>query len=209
MARWDPGTEQRLRKAALELFREHGYDNVTVTHIAERAGITRRSYFRYFSDKREVLFANSDRLPAAVGEAVLAADKDTPPLAAVLDALAEVGVYLTEHGDDAAQRREVINSSPELRERERTKLAALSAAIGQALRQRGLCPDLATSTAQLATIAFANAYGRWVRANRQETFTDCLASAIAALRGALGRVAWPTTTAEPGGTAAHDPDPPC
>lgn len=78
MARWDPGTEERLTKAALELYREHGYDSVTVTRIAERAGITRRSYFRYFPDKREVLFAGSERLPAAAADAVLAADRSAP-----------------------------------------------------------------------------------------------------------------------------------
>ncbi|MEK8169354.1 helix-turn-helix domain-containing protein [Streptomyces sp. M19] len=62
MARWDPGAEERLKRAALELYLEHGYDSVTVTDIAERAGLTRRSYFRYFPDKREVLFAGSERL---------------------------------------------------------------------------------------------------------------------------------------------------
>lgn len=72
MARWDPGTEDRLRAAALDLFAERGYDQVTVTDIAARAGITRRSYFRYFPDKREVLFAHSDELPRAVAEAIRA-----------------------------------------------------------------------------------------------------------------------------------------
>ena len=78
MVRWDPGTEERLRRAALELFAEHGYDEVTVTQIAERAGITRRSYFRYFPDKREVLFGGSDQLPVALAEAIRAVDDMIP-----------------------------------------------------------------------------------------------------------------------------------
>lgn len=79
MSRWDPGTEERLKKAALELCGEHGYDSVTVSQIAERAGITRRSYFRYFPDKREVLFAGSEQLPVAVAAAVLDAEKGLSP----------------------------------------------------------------------------------------------------------------------------------
>ncbi|MEU6512294.1 helix-turn-helix domain-containing protein [Streptomyces sp. NPDC046942] len=185
MARWDPGTEQRLRKAAMELFQRYGYDNVTVTQIAEHAGITRRSYFRYFPDKREVLFANSDQLATAVGEAVLAADKDTSPLAAVLGALTEAGSHLAERAEHAAERHAVINSSPELQERERTKLAALSAAIQQALRQRGVAPHAAKATAQVTTIAFANGYEQWIEANGRKAFADCLATATLALRNAL------------------------
>src|ERR1700756_1970371 len=105
MARWDPGAEERLKRAALELYLERGYDNVTVTHIAERAGLTRRSYFRYFPDKRKVLFAGSEGLPPALAEAVLAADPNAAPLAATLDALARVGAQLVEQVDGAAERR--------------------------------------------------------------------------------------------------------
>lgn len=79
MARGDPGAEGRLKRAALELYLERGYDNVTVTDIAERAGLTRRSYFRYFPDKREVLFAGEERLPPALAEAVLAAGPNATP----------------------------------------------------------------------------------------------------------------------------------
>ncbi|MEU1298149.1 helix-turn-helix domain-containing protein, partial [Streptomyces sp. NPDC005840] len=86
MARWDAGAAERLREAALDLFGEHGYDAVTVTQIAERAGLTRRTFHRHFPDKREILFAGSERLPPAVAEAVLAADPGLPPLRAALSA---------------------------------------------------------------------------------------------------------------------------
>ncbi|MGH3097061.1 MAG: TetR/AcrR family transcriptional regulator [Streptosporangiales bacterium] len=185
MARWDPGTEERLTQAALGLYAEHGYDNVTVTQIAERAGITRRSYFRYFPDKREVLFAGSQRLPAAIGEAVLAARETTSPLSAALDALAQVGTLLVEHIDHTAERRTVIESSPELQERERTKLAAITSAIQDALQQRNVERSSASLAAQIATVAFQNAFDRWVDAYGQKDFAACLHAVATSLRDAV------------------------
>ncbi|WP_328580863.1 TetR/AcrR family transcriptional regulator [Streptomyces sp. NBC_00370] len=185
MARWDPGTEERLTKAALELYSEHGYDSVTVTQIAERAGITRRSYFRYFPDKREVLFAGSERLPAAVADAVRTADETASPLTATLDALAQVGTQLVMLVDHAAERRAVIDSSAELQERERTKLAALTTAIRGALDQRDVEPGRAGLVAQIATIAFQNAFFQWVEAQGQIDFPTCLRSVATELRDTL------------------------
>ncbi|MFE7508272.1 TetR/AcrR family transcriptional regulator [Promicromonospora sp. NPDC057488] len=167
MARWDPGAQERLTEAALDLYLERGYDAVTVADIAERAGLTRRSYFRYFPDKREVLFAGSERLPAAVGEAVLAADPAASPTAAVLDALDRVGsevATIVDHAQ-AARRRVVIDASAELQERERTKAAAIAAAIDEALRQRGAEPHVATLVAQIGSVVFGLAFHRWIEAD--------------------------------------------
>ncbi|MER5428637.1 TetR family transcriptional regulator [Streptomyces sp. NPDC002588] len=185
MARWDPGTEQRLTRAALDLFGEHGYDDVTVTQIAERAGITRRTFFRYFPDKREVLFAGSDRLPVAVAEAVLAADRGGTPLSAVLDALAQVGTELVGHIDHAAERRAVIGASPELQERERTKLAAVADAIRLALQQRDVDHGRAKLVAQTATLVFQNAFERYIDADGHDDFAACLRTVAESLRDAL------------------------
>ncbi|MEV5099722.1 TetR/AcrR family transcriptional regulator [Streptomyces rochei] len=185
MARWDPGTEERLTRAALELYTEHGYDNVTVTQIAERAGITRRSYFRYFPDKREVLFAGSERLPSVIREAVLDARPAASPLSAALEALAQLGTTLVEHIGHIAERRAVIASSPELQERERTKLAAVTSAIHESLLERGVGDDSAKPVAQIATIACQNAFDRWIDARGQKDFAACLHTATASLREAL------------------------
>lgn len=185
MVRWDPGTAERLTQAALELYTEHGYDNVTVTQIAERAGITRRSYFRYFPDKREVLFAGSERLPSAIGDAVLEARPAASPLAVTLEALAQVGTTLVEHIDRTAERRAVIASSPELQERERTKLAAVTSAIQDALLQRGVDDDSAKLVAQIATIASQNAFNRWTDGGGREDFAACLRTVAASLRDTL------------------------
>jgi AcrR family transcriptional regulator len=137
MARWDPGAEQRLRKAALELYAEHGYDSVTVNQIAEHAGLTRRSYFRYFPDKREVLFAGSERLPAAVTEAIRAVDPSVAPWPAVLQTAVAIGELLADMAEDTDVRRAVIAASPELQERERTKLASVTAALREGRRADG------------------------------------------------------------------------
>jgi AcrR family transcriptional regulator len=186
VARWDPGTADRLRKAALELYAEHGYDAVTVTQIAERAGITRRSYFRYFPDKREVLFAGAEQLPPAVGEAVLAAEGAESPLRTVLAALTDVGTPVTRLVDPSPERRAVIASSTELRERERTKQAAITTAIRDALERRGTAPELAKAAAQAATAIFGDAFDRWIDSAGAHDFPACVDAATAAFRKACG-----------------------
>ncbi|GAB3451489.1 TetR/AcrR family transcriptional regulator [Streptomonospora sediminis] len=177
MARWDPGAHERLTKAALDLFVERGYDNVTVADIAERAGLTRRSFFRYFPDKREALFAGSEQLPAAMREAVLCADPAAAPLAAVFEALDRVGsqTAATVGRTHAARRRGVIAASAELQERERTKAAAVTDAVDQALRQRGTEPGTATLVAQVGAVVLAQAFQRWIDG---EDFTPALRDVI-------------------------------
>lgn len=186
MARWDPGAQERLTAAALDLYLERGYDNVTVADIAERAGLTRRSYFRYFPDKREVLFAGSEQLPAALREAVLSADPAAPPLAAVLDACDRFGAQITEllGHDHVARRRAVIDSSAELQERERTKSAAVTGALDGALRERGTDPATATLVAQVASVAIRLAFRRWSGSD-DASFTDALHAVLDILRTAL------------------------
>ena len=137
MPRWDPRAKDRLRDAALELYLEHGYENVTVAQITERAGLTRRTFSRYFTDKRDVLFAGSEQLPGALADAVRHADDALPPFEALLAALVDIGDLLAGRVPHAAQRRAVIKASPELQERERTKFAAVTDALADALQQRG------------------------------------------------------------------------
>jgi AcrR family transcriptional regulator len=184
VARWDPGTADRLRKAALELYAEHGYEAVTVTQIAERAGITRRSYFRYFPDKREVLFAGSEQLPPAIAEAVLAAEEAESPLRTALVALADVGTQITRLVDPSPERRAVIAATAELRERERTKAAAITTALREALELRGTAPELAKAAAQVATIVFGDAFDRWIDAAGERDYPACLEAAAATVRDA-------------------------
>src|SRR5579863_9593858 len=107
MPRWEPQARDRLRDAALELFLAHGFDNVTVAQIADRAGLTRRTFSRYFTDKRDVLFAGSERLPGLLAEAVSRAGPELTPFEALLTAFADVGAVLgAQVGLHAVQRRE-------------------------------------------------------------------------------------------------------
>jgi AcrR family transcriptional regulator len=185
MARWDPGTEQRLIQAALDLYSQHGYDNVTITQIAERAGITRRSYFRYFPDKREVLFARSEQLPLAMADAVTTLDESLDPLTTALRAISEVGTALTARIVGVIERRAVISASVELQERNRTKLAAVADAVGDALRRRGADPDQSVLIGQLATIVFETAYNRWADEGGRVPFVSCVDAAAETLRAAV------------------------
>src|SRR3954452_24416960 len=89
MPRWEQGSADRLKKAALELFEEQGFENTSVVEIADRARVTTRTFFRYFSDKREVLFSESDRLRAALVQKILDAPDVSEPLRAVTTVLAE------------------------------------------------------------------------------------------------------------------------
>lgn len=183
MARWDAGAPERLRTAALDLFAEHGYDAVTVTQIAERAGLTRRTFHRYFSDKREILFAGSERLPPAVAEAVHTAARGLPPLQAALSALREVGAEVSETVTDSGQRRALIESSAELAERERSKLAEVTTALQSALEQRGAAPAEAHFAARVASLVSEEAFGRWTRG--EGPFYKCFDGAEAALHAVL------------------------
>ncbi|MFJ9179316.1 TetR/AcrR family transcriptional regulator [Streptomyces sp. NPDC102360] len=183
MARWDAGAPERLRQAALDLFGEHGYDAVTVTQIAERAGLTRRTFHRYFPDKREILFAGSERLPPAVTEAVLAAAPGLPPLRAALSALREVGTEVSATVTDSGRRRAIIQSSAELLERERSKSAEVTASLQSALEQRGAGPAEAHLAARVASIVSEEAFGRW--AHGEDTFPRCFDAAEDALHAVL------------------------
>ncbi len=163
MPRWDAQAEERLRTAAIELFFELGYENVTVAQIAARAGLARRTFSRYFTDKRDVLFAGSERLPDLLAEALSRAASELTPFEALVTALADVGTLLGARvAPLAAQRREVIARSPELQERGRTKFAAVAQALEYELVRRGSEPASAMLLADVGVAIFRTGFGRWV-----------------------------------------------
>ena len=163
MPRWDPEAEARLEDAAVDLFLEHGYENVTVTQIAERAGLNRRTFSRYFADKRDVLFAGSEQLPALMTEALRRADPNLTPFDALMAALVDVGAVLgTRVASHAAHRRQVIARSPELQERGRTKIAEVADGLTAALRARGSDPASAALLAHVGVAIFQSGFNRWV-----------------------------------------------
>jgi AcrR family transcriptional regulator len=191
MPRWNPQAKDRLRDAALQLYAEHGYDNVTVAEITERAGLTRRTFSRYFTDKRDVLFAGSEQLPIALSDAVLRAADDVPPFEALLAALVDVGELLADRVPHAAQRRAVIRSSPELRERERTKFAAVADALADALLRRGATESGATLLANVGVALFQTAFERWTDQRADADFSACVREAATELAATVGAAVIP------------------
>lgn len=185
MSRWQPNAHGRLAEAALELYAERGYDQVTVAEIAERAGLTERTYFRYFADKREVLFGGQAELTELLIGRIDAAPEGTPPLDAVGLALAAFGEVLDGRRDQAGKRQSVIDANPSLQERELTKLALLTRQMADALCRRGVDEPTARLAAETGMAVFKVAFERWVRADSGQG----LAATIEAVRRELADLA--------------------
>jgi AcrR family transcriptional regulator len=161
MVRWEPDARGRLERAAMELYLERGFEQTTVTEIAERAGLTQRTFFRHFADKREVLFAGAGQLQDLLVEALAGAPQSATPIEAVTTALQAAAAIFTERRDYARQRQAVIAANPELRERELIKFASLSAALADALRARGVTGPAASLAAEAGIAVFRIAFERW------------------------------------------------
>jgi AcrR family transcriptional regulator len=163
MSRWEPGSAERLRAAALELFVEHGFAAVTVPEITARAGLTTRTFFRHFADKREVLFAGEDELPAVVTRVFTDAPPSLAPMEVIVKGLTEVVAPRFEGLRDYLRvRRGVIESDEGLRERELRKLAVIAEGGAAGFRGRGLSEVEASLAADLAVAVFRNSVTRWL-----------------------------------------------
>jgi AcrR family transcriptional regulator len=169
MGRWEPNPRGRLEQAALELYGERGFEQTTVAEIAERAGLTERTFFRHFADKREVLFSGAGSLQELLVTTLAEAPDSLPPIEAVAAALEAVGALFKGRRDFARQRQRIIVDNVELRERELIKLATLSAALADTLRRRGVAEPAASLTADAGIAVFRIAFERWVaETNREE-----------------------------------------
>jgi AcrR family transcriptional regulator len=165
MARWEPDSRDRLRQAALDLYGERGFENTTVAEIAKRAGLTERTFFRHFADKREVLFAGSEALQERHVSTVTGAPASLAPLDAVAVGLEALGELLPERAETSRARQAVIVANAELQERELIKLASLSEALAGALRARGVGDAAASLTAEVGIAVFKTAFERWIEAS--------------------------------------------
>ncbi len=166
----------------MELFSERGYEGTTVADIAERAGLTKRTFFRYFADKREVLFSGSEILEETMLKGVLDAPAKTTPLDAVaagLDASAEVFERIP---DRAGKRQALLDANPELQERERAKLAHLAAAVAGALRERGVAEPTASIAADAGMSILRVAFECWTGDPHGQDLRQLLRDALAELR---------------------------
>ena len=182
MTRWKPDAQGRLMKAAIELFDEQGYEATTVAEIAERAGLTKRTFFRHFSDKREVLFSGSEELQRLWLEGVAAAPADATPLAVVVAGLDPVTEMFAQRHAFARIRAAIIEANPELQERELIKLQTLSDALAAALVARGVSANAAILAAQAGVTVFHVAFAHWVAQDDPRAFRRLINASLGELR---------------------------
>ena len=162
MGRWEPNARGRLEQAALELFIERGFEQTTAAEIARRAGLTERTFFRHFADKREVLFAGAGTLQDFLVRTLASAPDSAAPIDAVAAALEAAGALLQQRREYARQRQAVIAANAELQERELIKLASLGSAMAGVLRQRGVADPAASLAAEAGIAVFRIAFERWI-----------------------------------------------
>ena len=172
-------------KAAITLFAEQGYEETTVAEIAERVGLTKRTFFRYFSDKREVLFSGSEELEHLWLEAVAAAPPEATPLAVVTAGLDPVAEMFIERHDFARIRVGIIEANPELKERELIKLQTLAGAIKAALIERGVSANAAILAAQSGVTVFHVAFASWVQQDDPTAFRRLMDESLQELRSVI------------------------
>jgi AcrR family transcriptional regulator len=179
MARWEPGTAERLQRAALELFATRGFEQTTATEIAQSVGLTERTFFRHFSDKREVLFHGQDRFVQAFLAGVADAPPDASPIEIVACALRSAASFFPdERRSYSRTRQSVIDQNPALLERERHKLASIATVVADALRGRGIGELAATLAAQSGATVFAIAFTLWIREDEQRSLADIAADVL-------------------------------
>ena len=164
MMRWEPGARERLQAAALELFASRGFEQVTAAEIAQSVGLTERTFFRHFSDKREVLFYGQEQFLQAFTDGVNAAPPQASPLEVVAAALHAAGAFFpAERRPYSRLRQSVIDQNPALQERELHKLAGTATAVAAALRARGVAEPAATLAAESGATVFGIAFAQWIR----------------------------------------------
>jgi AcrR family transcriptional regulator len=170
MVRWEPGARERLQAAALELFATRGFEQTTAAEIAQSVGLTERTFFRHFSDKREVLFYGQQEFLQAFIDGVDAAPPDASPLEVIASALqAAASFFPDERRPYSRMRQSVIDQNPALRERELHKLAGLAAQSG-------------------ATV-FGIAFAQWIRDDEERSLSGIASDVLHELLNLTGAAA--------------------
>ncbi len=193
VGRWPPDARERLETAALDLFVENGYEDTTVAQIADRSGLNRATFFRYFADKREVLFGGEDVLAGLFAEAINIAPVGATLTECLQAALAAADAVMTpEQRAKAAKRVQVLTANTEVRERGLLKHARIANSITAALCQRGADELTARLGAQFAMLAFSVAVERWMNADNDEPFQTFADAALTALQARAAELVLPS-----------------
>ncbi|HEY1919327.1 MAG TPA: TetR family transcriptional regulator [Streptosporangiaceae bacterium] len=161
----------RLQRAALELYAERGFDHTTAADIAALAGVTERTYFRHFPDKREVLFDWEADARAALVDAVASAPAELPPLPALREAFVSAASIFERDLPGKQLRHRIVSSTPELQERELLKLGRLTDALTDVLEKRGAPPGPASLAAACGTAVLTRARLQWLDGSQRDYVT--------------------------------------
>ncbi|OZM81570.1 TetR/AcrR family transcriptional regulator [Pseudonocardia sp. MH-G8] len=184
MGRWKPGARERLEQAALDLFLEQGFTETTVPQITARAGLTTRTFFRHFADKREVLFAGEESVPEHVARLMAEVPPSLGPMELIVEALPPTAVEIVEGRslDYLLRRRAAIDAEPALHERELRKFSLMSQALEQGFRDRGVDDLTAQLAAEIAVTTFRIAVTRWIDRHGEPDLATTMIQTLAAMR---------------------------
>jgi AcrR family transcriptional regulator len=187
MVRWEPGAKERLQAAALELFAAQGFEQTTAAEIAQSVGLTERTFFRLFSDKREVLFHGQERFLQTFVDGVDEAPADASAFELIAAALQAAALFFPDERRPYSRTRQtVIEQNPALQERELHKLAGLAATVAAALRARGITEPTATLAAQSAATVFGVAFAQWIGEGESRSLPDITSEVLRELRNLTG-----------------------
>jgi AcrR family transcriptional regulator len=187
MSRWEPGARERLVVAAVDLFTEQGYDATTVAQIAERAGVTKSTFFRHFPDKRELLVAGQETLSQLLSEGIAEAPADASPLTMVAAGLERASTAMGPMSREIAPRlKAAVAASAELQERDALKSVSLAAAMTAALVARAVPDPTAALASELGVLAFKRGYAEWSEGERdaEDQLAGHILAALDELRAA-------------------------
>lgn len=186
MSRWEPNARGRLERAALDLFLERGFDEVTVPQITAEAGLTTRTFFRHFADKREVLFADADAMPAMAAQLVRRSPPELGPIAVISQGLPQLSSVAFEgRFAELVKRKAIVDGNDALRERELRKMEKLVDAIAAAFRERGTDPFTAAIIAEISVGVVKTAMRRWFDSEGAEPLAGLMSDSIEHLRAAF------------------------
>jgi AcrR family transcriptional regulator len=185
VSRWQPGAQERLARAAIELFTEQGFAATTVPQITARAGLTTRTFFRHFADKREVIFGG-DEIPEFAARLMAQAPASLDPMTLIVTGLRTVAETRFEgQRDEVRQQRDIIRSDEGLRERDLRKRAALSAVIRDSFIGRGVDPRTAALLAETSVTLLHVALDEWLDAADDRTLFEIISAGLQSLQTAL------------------------
>ncbi len=199
MSRWKPNARERLERAALELFVERGFAETTVPEITARAGLTTRTFFRHFADKREVLFTVEEEFPALVARLMAEAPASLDPMGVIVRGLETVATTRFEGMREYLRtRRAVVRADEGLRERELRKLSVVSEAVGRGFRDRGVDEVSSTLAAHIAVSVVSVAVDRWLDQDAEQPLSELVHETLGALRSLTADPAEQPPCASPG-----------